>query len=74
MLDSKKLIFLINLDNWEYIISIKSTNNENKIISPILTFYSTQILEKWAKRIDLDENILLATCFTQYLNNGFTLQ
>lgn len=46
-LDLEKSIFLTDLDNQEYIISIENISIGRKTISCILILYDIQILEKW---------------------------
>lgn len=67
-LNVDKLLLLTNLDNREYIISVKSIVGRRKTIPPMLILYKIYILEKWAKKNNFDKNILLVTTLTKYSN------
>lgn len=72
-LDPDKPIFSTNLENWKYIISIKSIGAKRKTILLILRLYDILILENWAKENSLDKDILLAISSARYSNNELAL-
>lgn len=68
-------MLLTDSDNWEYITSVESISDKGKLIPPMLIMCSSiLILEKWAKKNNLDKDILLAISSIGYSNNELTLQ
>lgn len=65
-------MFLIDPDNWDYIISIETINNEKHDIPSIVKLVGIYILDKWVKN-NLPDNISFATSPTGYSNNNITL-
>lgn len=72
-LNFKKLMVVINLGNWKYIISVNSISGDRKTILPILILCDIQILEKWIQKNDFNNNILLVSSPTRYSNDELAL-
>lgn len=67
-------MLLTNSNNQEYIISVKSINNEGKTILPKLILCNIFVLKKWAEENDIDKDILLAISPTGYSNDELALK
>ena len=73
-LDPDKPMLLTDLDNQKYITSGEIISGGEKTILSILILCNILILEKWAEKNDLDEDIFLATSPTKYSNDKLALQ
>lgn len=59
-------MFLTDLNNWKYIILVKSISNRRKTILVIIILFNIFILKKQIDENDFNKNILLVISLNKY--------
>jgi hypothetical protein len=71
---SQRKVIIIDFDNRNYIIFAKCINEANDNISSFLILKEVNILNKWALKNDLDDDVVLFTSDIDYSNDVLTFE